>query len=194
MTTSTAVVPKIYTIADYEAITLRPDNTERRYELIHGEIVEKVPTEEHGTLAAWIAHLLLTHVRPGKLGRVAVEPRHHSLDDNFNARLPDVAFTRAERILPLVKQGSVPQMPDLAIEIHSPGDRPHAMREKALYYLQKGSTLVLLFYPASASLEVCSLDQTGAFQIASLAGDGTLDLGSILPGVQIPIRDFFDIE
>lgn len=38
---------KSYTIEEFEEFIARPENGDRVFELIHGEIVEKVPTEEH---------------------------------------------------------------------------------------------------------------------------------------------------
>lgn len=34
------------TVAEFEQFSDSPENTDRRFELIHGEIVEKVPTED----------------------------------------------------------------------------------------------------------------------------------------------------
>ena len=111
------VEKKLYTVAEFEAFLAEPENRDRLFELINGEIVEKMPTEEHGMIAAEIARLLGNFVKPKKLGRVAVEARHRVEKDNHNDLLPDVSFTSQERMLPLVTQGAVPQMPDLAVEI-----------------------------------------------------------------------------
>ena len=48
-------------------------------------------------------------------------------------RLPDVSFIAGER--PVVKKGSIPQMPDLAVEVQSPDDSPADMRAEAAFYL-----------------------------------------------------------
>ena len=101
-----------------------------------------------------------------EVGRVAIAPLHQIPGDNHNARLPDIAFTSAERALPIVKQGGVPQMPDLAIEIKSPNDRVREVREKADYYLRNGARAVWLVYPDSQSMEVCTLNPEDAMQIA----------------------------
>jgi Uma2 family endonuclease len=48
--------------------------------------------------------------------------------------MPDVSFRAGND--PVVTEGAVMQMPDLAVEIQSPTDKPRELREKAHYYLQ----------------------------------------------------------
>jgi len=131
---------------------------------------------------------------PRNLGRVAVEPRHQVPGDQHNARLPDVAFTSTERAQPVVKQGGVPQMPDLAVEIKSPDDRIREMREKADYYLRNGARVVWLVYPDSQSIEICTLNIEGTLQITPLAAEETLDGGAILPEFSVTLGDFFKVS
>jgi Uma2 family endonuclease len=180
---------KLYTIAEFEAFIAQPENQDRLFELIDGEIFEKMPTEEHGVLGAGLAHVLLTFVKPRKLGRVAVEARHHAQNDNHNDLLPDVSFTSKERMLTLVKQGTVPQMPDLVIEIQSPGDSLKKMRAKAEYYLANGARMVWMLYPKKHLIEVWTQDD-----IQILDENDTLDGGDVLPGFKLSVRDVFDIE
>jgi Uma2 family endonuclease len=181
----------LHTAQDFEAFIAQPDHSEAHFELIHGEIVEKVPTEVHGIIAAMIVHLLLAYALPRDLGRVSVEARHQPPGDNYNVRLPDVAFTSTARALPPAEEGSVPQMPDLAVEIQSPNDRPREIREKAHFYLQNGSRLVWLVYPKSRSVEVCTLSESGSLQITPIPSDGVLDGGDILPGFSISVSEIF---
>jgi Uma2 family endonuclease len=46
---------QLYTVVEFEKFSAQ--HTDWPFELIHGEIVEKMPTEEHGKLAALIAHI-----------------------------------------------------------------------------------------------------------------------------------------
>lgn len=43
-----------HTVEGFEAFLALPENRGRLFELVEGEIVEKMPTEEHGVTAAWI--------------------------------------------------------------------------------------------------------------------------------------------
>jgi Uma2 family endonuclease len=74
------------TVEEFEYFADAAENSEHLLELIHGEIVEKMPTEEHAALAAQIAYLLKLHVQADKLGRVTVEPRHRVPGDDHKHR------------------------------------------------------------------------------------------------------------
>jgi Uma2 family endonuclease len=184
---------RLYTVDEFERLADAPENTDRLLELINGEIVEKVPTEEHGMSALKFGSRILAFVEPRKLGRVGVEIRHRVPGDNYNARQPDVSF-RASPISPVVTKGSVPQMPDLAIEIRSPDQSPRELREKAAYYLHNGSRLVWLAYPQSRTVEVCTRDENGVLNIKTRGENDALDGGDVLPGFTLPLKDVFADE
>src|ERR1700712_1468209 len=113
---------KTYTVEEFEHYIALPENSDRLFELIDGEIVEKMPTEQHGLIQINLGSEIRAHAKANNLGRVTAESRHQTRDNRYNSRLPDIAFTSKERALPLVTQGGVPQMPDLVVEIKSPTD------------------------------------------------------------------------
>ena len=121
---------RLYTNDEFEKFIALPENQESRFELIDGEIIEKMPTEEHGLTASNLHGHLFIFLQGNEIGRLIIEVRHKMPGDDHNARLPDIAFTSTERALPVVKEGAVPQMPDLAIEIKSPTDSYVGLREK----------------------------------------------------------------
>jgi len=108
---------KRYAVDEFEAMADAPENVDRLLELIDGEIVEKVPTEEHGLLSSNIIGPLWVWVQTRRKGRVVVEVRHRALADQHNARIPDISYRETND--PPVKKGSVPQMPDFAVEIYA---------------------------------------------------------------------------
>ncbi|HVU10972.1 MAG TPA: Uma2 family endonuclease [Phototrophicaceae bacterium] len=183
------VQKKLYTTAEFEAFIAQPENQDRLFELINGEIFEKMPTEKHGMIQAELAHLLISFSRPNKLGRVTTEVRHQAQGDEHNDLLPDVAFTSRERILPPVDEGAVPQMPDLAIEIQSPDDSLKKLLAKADQYLLHGSRMVLLILPQKRLIEVITADD-----VEILNENDTFDGGDVLPGFTLAVKDIFDIE
>lgn len=176
---------RIMTLDEFEAFIAQPDNAERLFELIHGEIVEKMPTEEHGELALLIGSKVRDFAVKHRLGRVGVEVRHRLPNDTENSRLPDVSFIAGKR--KSVKQGSVPQMPDLAIEIKSPDDSLKELRARAEYYLANGTKLVWIFDPRKRIVIRLSPDDE---QIL-VEGD-VLDGEDILPGFALPLSEVFD--
>lgn len=164
-----------YTIDEFEAFIARPEHADRLFELINGEIVEKVPTEEHSLVVGDLYLLLRLFVDEHDLGRVAFEVRRKVPHDDHNARL-----------LPVVKRGAVPQMPDLAVEVQSPSDSPKKLLDKAAYYLANGTRLVWLVYPDKRLVEVLTADDRQFF-----TENETLTGGDVLPGLTMPVTAIF---
>ncbi len=180
------------TIDEFEAFIARPENTERRFELIHGEIVEKtMPTEEHGLISARLIFLLGQFVYGSLLGRLTVEARHKQAHDQKNARIPDISFTRRERLLPVTTEGAVPQMPDLCIEIKSPDDTYKQMREKAAFYLSAGVALVWLVFPEKRIIETYTASEQAVY---TAANEDVIGGGDVLPGFSLAVVDVFKYE
>lgn len=175
---------RLYTVDEFETFIRRPENRDRLFELLQGEMVEKMPTQEHGEIALIIGAALRDFATRHRLGRVGVEVRHQMPSDQRNSRLPDVSFVAGQT--PRIVEGSVPQMPDLAVEIKSPDDSLKSLREKAEYYLANGTRLVWLVDPAKHLVVVISLDDE---QI--LLENERLDGGDVLPGFVLPIAEIF---
>jgi Uma2 family endonuclease len=174
------------TIKEFEEFIAQADNKERLFELIDGEIVEKVVTQEHGAIAARIVVRLGGFVEANKLGLVMIEVNHKKPDDEHNERIPDVAFTSTARLLK-VERGAVPQMPDLAIEIKSPNDRYVEMRNKAAYYIENGARMVWLIFPEKRLVEVYQPE----IDVEILNENDTIDGGELLPGFTLAVKDIF---
>ncbi len=177
-----------YTVSDYQAWISRAENADRLFELIDGAIVEKVPTEEHSIIAGNLYFALRLFAESRSLGRVLFEARHQLPGDDRNARLPDVEFTRQERVQPVITDGGIPQTPDLAVEIKSPTDRYSDLRKKALYYLENGTLIVWLVYPAKQQVEVWTADYS-----QTVGEEDTLDGGDVLPGFSVAVKAIFKV-
>jgi Uma2 family endonuclease len=184
-----AIQPKLVTVAEFEQFLALPENRDRSFELIHGEIVEKVPTEEHGLIAANLCGFLWQHTRQSGVGRAVIEVRVRMPDDDYNSRQPDLAFF-ADTTRPVVKRGPVFQMPDLAIEVKSPDDTYTSMRERAQYYLAHGAKVVWLIYPEKRLVEVYRQDADSEL----LTGDDTLNGGDVLPNFVLSVHEIFDLK
>jgi Uma2 family endonuclease len=87
-----AIQPKLFTVTEFETFLAFPENCGRSFELIHGKIIEKVPTEEHGLIAANICGFLWQYARQSGCGRAVTEVRIRMPDDEYNSRQPDLAF------------------------------------------------------------------------------------------------------
>lgn len=174
-----------YTVDEFERVYLSPEQSDRLFELINGEVHEKMPTQQHGLIASNINLELALYARQTKTGRPGIEVRHHIPDDKRNSRLPDVSFVCTKG--PLVEQGSVSGMPDLAVEIKSPTDTITEMRETAAYYVANGSRLVWLVYPNYRLVEVYRPEA----DVEILGEEDTLTGGDVLPGFTLAVRTLF---
>jgi Uma2 family endonuclease len=157
------------------------------YELIHGEIVEKVPTEEHAKIAGIILGELYLYLKqhPEIKAHLGPEVRYRPEGDLYNDRLPDVAVRLSDQ--PPVRRGAVPGMPNLAVEIKSPDDTYMSLRDKAAYDVQHGCNMVWLIYPEKRIVEVY---QPGKDIDLLVAGD-TLSGGEVLPGFTLAVAVIF---
>jgi Uma2 family endonuclease len=179
------VEPKLMTEETFEQFLAT--HLDGLYELVHGEIVEKVPTQEHAKIAGIILgelYLYLKH-HPAIKAHLGPEVRYRPEGDLYNDRIPDVSLQLSDR--PPVRRGAVPGMPDLAVEIKSPDDTYLSMRDKATYYVQHGCTLVWLIYPEKRIVEVY---EPGNDIDLLVAGD-TLSGGEVLPEFTLPVAVLF---
>ncbi len=177
---------KLATVQDFETFIARPENADRRFELVHGAIIEKMPTLEHAFIIQIIAGEIYIYLKAHPIGRGFVEARYRAPDDELNDRIPDYSFV-SDPTRPLVKQGSAPYMPDLAVEVKSPDDTYKIMREKAEYYIANGCRLVWLIYPEKRLIEVYRANVDSDF----LTEQDSLDGVDVLPGFMLPVRDIF---
>ncbi len=179
-------VERKLTTADFDTFLAKPENADRLFELINGEIVEKVPTQRHGVISVNITTPLKLDIKRRGSGRVSVESRHQLPNDPDNARLPDISYY-ADASQLSISRGAVPTMPDLAIEIKSPEDSYTTLRDKAGYYLANGTKVVWLVYPEKRAVEVLTLDDFEFFY-----EDDMIEGGDLLPGFSLPVREIFE--
>lgn len=180
-----AIQEKRITIAQYEAF-LR-ENPGGLYELIDGEIIEKMVTQEHGVIAVNIATEIKIYLRQKSIkGHVAVEARFRPKDDDKNDRLPDISVHLTDKAA--VTKGAVEGLPDLAIEIKSPDDTYRFMRAKADFYLENGCKLVWLIFPDKHIVEVYEKDK----DIDILQLDDTLDGSNVIPDFELAVATIFE--
>lgn len=179
----------VKTIEDFEAFVALPENADRRFELINGRVVEKMPTQLHGWIVLFLGRLLLNYLDLNPIGMSYADARYQLPEDEENSRIPDLSFVREERG-PMIEEGAAPYMPDLAIEIQSPDDDSKQMREKAEYYLSNGSRMVWLIFTRKHSrrIEVYRPGQP----MQTLHMDDTLDGSEVLPGFSVTVKALFE--
>jgi Uma2 family endonuclease len=90
-----------------------------------------------------------------------------------------------------VTQGGVPYLPDLALEIQSPGQSDRFMMDKADYYLANGTRMVWLIYTERRLVE--GLTPTERHLLTEKDTD-TISGDEVLPGFSVAVADIFPAE
>lgn len=171
-------------ITDFEAFAAK--HPDRLFELIHGEIVEKMVTQEHGYIVLNIGGEIRNYLKSNPIGVAGVEVSHRNPNDDFNERLPDLSFQKIAKEK-IIKKGAVKSMPDLAVEVKSPNNTYKELREKADFYLYSGCQMVWLIYPEKQIVEVYRNDA----DIDILTADETLSGYDVLPDFELKVSEIF---
>ena len=188
MTTTRTARPKPVTA---EAL-LEMNSRGIKGELIQGVLSQVVSAGgQHGEIAMTLGAAMLAVVRPNRLGRVTGTDSGVLLDrENNVVREPGLAFFSTGK-LPLgeVVAGYYEIVPDLVVEIASPGDTNAEVNDKCRMWISYGVPVVWELHPQWRSV---SLHRAGQ-PIVILEEDDILDGGDVLPGFSIPVRDIFDV-
>jgi Uma2 family endonuclease len=184
---------RTYTADEFWDFVIQPENADRFFELIEGEIVELTPSSAVPTIIGIeLARCISTHVRDNKIkGYVAGADSGFRLSPNI-VLSPDVAYISKERQVTLPDHYFT-AAPDLVVEVVSPTDRLKSVQRKALRYVKYGVRLVWVVYPEDKTVEVYRPSKTGAATIDVIDIDGVLDGEDVLPGFKLPVRDIFKV-
>jgi Uma2 family endonuclease len=175
----------LVTADEYEIFIAQPEHRDRRFQLIDGRIVEKVPTLLHAAIVHLLSGFVFVYLRANPIGRAYVEGRYRLPESDDNARIPDFSFV-AGFDRPVIDHGPAPFMPDWAVEVVSPDDKPDDLEARARYFLEHGTRLVWIIDPRTRRITVHT---SGSQQIYS-AGQ-MLDGGDLLPGFSVALTDLF---
>jgi Uma2 family endonuclease len=156
-------------------------------ELVKGVIVTMPPPKaRHGLTQLLIGALLLAVVKPNALGWVVTESGTIIDRDPDTVRGPDVAFYSIAR-QPTPPDDYFEIVPDLAVEVLSPGDRRGAVRDKIREYVAAGVRLVWLVDPDARTVLVYH----GSLRGTEFDEADTIDGGDVLPQFSCRVADFF---
>ncbi|MDE2774767.1 MAG: Uma2 family endonuclease [Chloroflexota bacterium] len=187
-----AVQQRIYDVDAFWRFVCQPENHDGYFELIDGEITRMAPPGwEHGSLAGEIYHYFRLFDPERTLGSPSVDAGFYSADDRSTVLSPDVAFTRIERAPVRSFKKWAPVMPDIAVEVMSPGNTLAEMRRKAAIYLQHGTQLVWIIIPVQQSAEVHRLGADGDIEREVIGPDGSLSGEDALPGFSLNLALLF---
>ncbi|MCL4250952.1 MAG: Uma2 family endonuclease [Anaerolineae bacterium] len=98
----------------------------------------------------------------------------------IDAYEPDVSFIRHENVpAGWNPEKPHPGMPDLAVEIVSPGNDADVLQQKRHTYLEKGTQQVWLVYPRLREVQVYTREAVRIY-----SGADAIDLSDVFPGLE----------
>ena len=168
-----------------------PRGDGRKYELIRGVLVEKMPTgRPHAIVVTLIAIVVGTFVVTRDYGEVHTGDPGYLLEIGPDTvRAPDVGWIAPGRIAEDTT-GYPNLAPDLAIEVKSPSNSYPALHRKAEMWLSYGVRQVWIADPDYATITIY---RPGSAPVL-LTEDDTIDGGDLLPGFTAPVWSLFRWE
>jgi Uma2 family endonuclease len=186
---STGTTTGLLTAEEFYDFVHRPENRDRWFELVRGEVIEvPPPTRPHGFVCLNVGRILGNYTFRQGHGHVAGNDSGVILERAPDTvRGPDVALHEdAQAYADLhPKYGEVP--PRLAVEVLSPHDRLGKVMRKITDYLRNGVELVWLIDPDTRNVTVHrpGKEPYVTEEDQELTGD------DVLPGFRCRVREFF---
>ncbi len=171
-------------IDEFMKLALSPENLERRFERIDGEIIELVSNDKAAEIAGIIIGLLAIFVYPRKLGRIKGADGGYTIaGDQY---IPDCSFISYQR-QPQTTTESYPEIaPELVVEVRSPGNSDEEMTRKVANYLSVGCE-VWLINPVDEKVEVYVAGEA----VKTYHNGDTLQGRGVLTGFQLEISSIW---
>lgn len=173
---------RAYTFDEFEQFIALPENEDTLFELIDGEIIEVSPgrtiNSEYRDLIAVAVHIFC---------RARSLPCHTSGGDGAyhiegHVLAPDFAY----KTTPMSNDYPDPVPPLWVVEIISPTDKASDIRKKRRIYRQAG-ILLWEMYPLETLIDVYAPGKP----VQEFGIDDVLDVGDILAGFTLPMRELF---
>lgn len=166
-----------------------------RYEVVNGQVVELPPMSFYSGEVADILDAALTrHLLTNDIGRSRAERlfRIPLPEDRSRNRAPDLAFVSYDR---WPKDKALPYtgvaldvVPDLAVEVVSPGDEADPLIAKAREYLRGGVRLVWVIYPLTREVHAYL---PGVRELRVFFAEDDLEAPNVLPGFRVSVASLF---
>jgi Uma2 family endonuclease len=162
-----------------------PENADKLFEYIAGEIVE-VPSNPYASaIASNISFCIAEFIHGNRAGHITGEGAGYIV--NGERYVPNVAYISRLRMPELPRAiGYVSAAPDLIVEVPSPADKSQHLQIKIANYLASG-TLLWIVYPETKTVEIYAPGQLMRW----VGIDDTIDGGDVLPGFTLAVRDIF---
>jgi Uma2 family endonuclease len=171
-----------------DVVALRAGPERRLCELVDGVLVEKAMGIKASILGAVLSRLIWNFIDKENLGVVlGADGMIRTFPDQV--RIPDVSFISWDRY----PGDEVPDeaissfMPNLAVEVLSPGNTKAEMDRKLRDYFLAGVELFWIIDPETQTAK----SYTSPEDVQRIGKAGYLDGGTVLPGFRLSLKDFF---
>jgi Uma2 family endonuclease len=144
------------TAEEFAEWAARPENQGRFVELDRGEVVEMPPPSEmHGILCGWIAHLLWRYVLQRGKGAVSSNDTGLLVESGPDTvRGPDLMLFDETRPLESLSRKFSERLPRLVVEVLSPSDKKGKVDQRISQYLRRGVPLIWVVDPEVRTVTV----------------------------------------
>ncbi|MBI1257093.1 MAG: hypothetical protein GC204_06455 [Chloroflexi bacterium] len=167
-----------------------------RVEVINGVVVEMAPVGGlHHLFGGNLYRPLDAYVNERELGAIFMDGLLYLMNENSRhlrgSFAPDVSFIRRENI-PADWNLSLPfpGVPDLAVEVMSPGDTAEEIQTKIRTYLDKGTEQVWVLYPSTREIYQ---HRRGEQTVRIYQGSEQIDTESLFPGLILTLETIFKL-
>ncbi len=180
---------KVDSKTDYYEFIQRPENVSRTFELIDGELKEKMPSFAYSSgISARVMTFVGMYLLTNDIAHITDAQGGYEIGEN--TLVPDVGVILKVRQPELPRDRYIPIPPDLVIEVVSQSDYndpKNRIEKKLRIYLEAQIPLIWYLFPERREVEVYA--RNSGKQV--LGVENTLDGGDVLPGFKLAVRDIF---
>lgn len=171
-----------WTEADY----FRLPESNKIIELSEGRlIISPSPTTQHQMILGSLFSTLRIHVTSNKLGMIVISPMDVRLKKGI-IRQPDIIFMSNEHLDRITNKRW--GIPDLAIEVTSPGTKKEDRKDKYAEYEKAGIKEYWIVDPFKQSVEIYTLEH-GNYSLFGKWGTGEIVKSKLLDGFEVSIAE-----
>ncbi|MCG6869587.1 MAG: Uma2 family endonuclease [Gammaproteobacteria bacterium] len=178
----------------YEDYKSLPESTEKRYELLDGELLMvPAPTITHQRISRDLEARLHEYCQRTRIGEVLYSPVDVVLGeaDAREVVQPDILLVASER-LSIIAEEEIRGAPDLVVEILSAGTELRDRTYKKILYGRFRVREYWIVDPAERTIEVHGLTQTGLELQGSFTGGERVE-STLLPYLELTADSIFPL-
>lgn len=176
------------TATEKDVLALRAGPERRLCELVDGVLVEKAMGIKASVLAVVVARFIGNFIDKDGLGIVlGADGMIRTFPDQV--RIPDMSYIAWDRYPgdEVPDEGISSFMPNLAVEVLSPGNTKAEMDRKLRDFFLAGVDLVWIIDPETQTAK----SYTSPEDVQRIGKTGYLDGGTVLPGFRLSLKELF---